>query len=151
MIDDTDSQLHNGSLSTGRNSGTHPLQRSETTEEIRVVYQHCFSLADPNGNDLTPICQEKRIVTSKQVPKIGVMLVGLGGNNGSTFVAGILANKHQLSWQSRLGTQTANFYGSFTQSATAHVAARPVHAASRMDAVAQELFCHLHVMNAGNG
>lgn len=49
------------------------------------------------------------------------MLVGLGGNNGSTFVAGLLANKKQLSWETKSGIQSANFYGSFTQSATAHV------------------------------
>lgn len=34
-----------------------------------------------------------RIETVNTVPKLGVMLVGLGGNNGSTFAAGILANK----------------------------------------------------------
>lgn len=34
-----------------------------------------------------------RIETVNTVPKLGVMLVGLGGNNGSTMVAGILANK----------------------------------------------------------
>ena len=49
------------------------------------------------------------------------MLVGLGGNNGSTFTAGILANKKQLSWETRQGTMKANFYGSFTQSATCQV------------------------------
>lgn len=40
--------------------------------------------------------QEKTIITSKKVPKLGVMLVGLGGNNGSTFTAGILANRKHL-------------------------------------------------------
>lgn len=34
-----------------------------------------------------------KIETEATVPKIGVMLVGLGGNNGTTFTAGILANK----------------------------------------------------------
>ena len=34
-----------------------------------------------------------KIETQSIVPKLGVMLVGLGGNNGSTFTAGILANK----------------------------------------------------------
>jgi myo-inositol-1-phosphate synthase len=29
------------------------------------------------------------------------MLVGLGGNNGSTLVAGILANKKKLEWETR--------------------------------------------------
>jgi len=49
------------------------------------------------------------------------MLVGLGGNNGSTMVAGILANKYKMTWPTRQGEVTANFFGSFTQSATAHV------------------------------
>jgi myo-inositol-1-phosphate synthase len=49
------------------------------------------------------------------------MLVGLGGNNGSTFTAGVIANKKNLAWDTKQGEQKANFYGSFTQSATAHV------------------------------
>ena len=49
------------------------------------------------------------------------MLVGLGGNNGSTFVAGILANKKGQSWETKRGVEHPNFHGSFTQSATAHV------------------------------
>jgi len=60
------------------------------------------------------VSKEHVITTVKKVPKLGVMLVGLGGNNGSTLVAGILANKHRLSWESKNGTQNANFYGSFT-------------------------------------
>ena len=49
------------------------------------------------------------------------MLVGLGGNNGSTFTAGLIANREKMSWDTKDGMQTANFYGSFTQSATTHV------------------------------
>ena len=49
------------------------------------------------------------------------MLVGLGGNNGSTMVAGILANKKKLKWETKNGEVEANFYGSFTQCGTAHV------------------------------
>lgn len=48
------------------------------------------------------------------------MLVGLGGNNGSTFTAGVIANKKHLAWDTKQGEQKANFYGSFTQSATTH-------------------------------
>ena len=43
--------------------------------------------------------QNKRIVTERKLPRLGVMLVGLGGNNGSTFTAGVLANKLGLSWE----------------------------------------------------
>jgi myo-inositol-1-phosphate synthase len=49
------------------------------------------------------------------------MLIGLGGNNGSTLVAGILANKKKLEWETRQGRVAANFYGSLTQAATVHV------------------------------
>lgn len=49
------------------------------------------------------------------------MLVGLGGNNGSTFTAGIIANREKMSWDTKNGTVSANFFGSFTQSATTHV------------------------------
>jgi myo-inositol-1-phosphate synthase len=62
----------------------------------------------------------KRIVTDRRVPRLGVMLVGLGGNNGTTFTAGVLANKNNLTWATRAGESHANFYGSFTQSATTH-------------------------------
>ena len=61
------------------------------------------------------------IETVNTVPKLGVMLVGLGGNNGSTFVAGILANKKKQTWETKRGVQHPNFHGSFTQAATTHV------------------------------
>lgn len=38
------------------------------------------------------------IKVDQKVPKLGVMLVGWGGNNGSTFTIGALANKKKLSW-----------------------------------------------------
>jgi len=49
------------------------------------------------------------------------MLVGLGGNNGTTFTAGIIANAKKISWETKRGVEQPNFYGSFTQSATTHV------------------------------
>jgi len=36
-----------------------------------------------------------------KVPKLGLMLVGWGGNNGSTITAGILANKYNISWNTK--------------------------------------------------
>lgn len=46
------------------------------------------------------------------------MLVGLGGNNGSTVAASILANRNKMSWLTREGTQKANYMGSLLMSAT---------------------------------
>lgn len=51
------------------------------------------------------------------IPKrLGMMLVGLGGNNGSTVLGGIIANKHKLKWHSKEGVHEANWYGSLLQS-----------------------------------
>ena len=44
-----------------------------------------------------------------QVPKLGVMLVGWGGNNGSTVTAAQIANKLQLSWNTKEGVQVCSF------------------------------------------
>ena len=49
------------------------------------------------------------------------MMVGWGGNNGSTLTGGILANKHGLTWMTRSGLQTPNYFGSLTQAATCRV------------------------------
>lgn len=54
----------------------------------------------------------------RRVPKVGVMLVGLGGNNGSTVTAGIIANRRGLVWETREGPQSANYYGSVIMSST---------------------------------
>ena len=52
------------------------------------------------------------------MPKLGVLLVGWGGNNGSTVTAAIAANRRQLHWETRTGTQHANYLGSVTQAST---------------------------------
>lgn len=38
------------------------------------------------------------------------MLVGWGGNNGSTITAALLANKLKLSWETKNGLIKANWY-----------------------------------------
>lgn len=56
--------------------------------------------------------------TDRAVGKVGLMLVGLGGNNGTTVTAGILANRHKLVWDTREGQRAANYYGSICMSST---------------------------------
>ena len=52
------------------------------------------------------------------MPKLGVMLVGWGGNNGTTVTAAVLANKLRLTWPTRNGNQDANYYGSLLMAST---------------------------------
>src|SRR5690349_12710174 len=56
--------------------------------------------------------------TQRKVPKFGLMLVGWGGNNGTTVTGAILANKHKMSFETKDGTVNANYFGSVTQSST---------------------------------
>lgn len=46
------------------------------------------------------------------------MLVGWGGNNGTTVTGAILANRHRMSWNNKEGVVKANYFGSITQSST---------------------------------
>jgi myo-inositol-1-phosphate synthase len=54
----------------------------------------------------------------RHVPKTGMMLVGWGGNNGTTVTAGILANRRGLVWDTREGPRAANYYGSVVMGST---------------------------------
>lgn len=54
----------------------------------------------------------------RKVGRVGMMLVGWGGNNGSTVTAGILANRLGLVWDTREGKRAANYYGSILLGST---------------------------------
>lgn len=54
----------------------------------------------------------------RSVPRVGMMLVGWGGNNGSTVTAAIIANRRGLTWDTREGPQAANYYGSVVMGST---------------------------------
>ena len=56
--------------------------------------------------------------TQLRVPRVGLMLVGWGGNNGSTVTGAILANKHKLHFDTKDGRVEANYFGSVTQAST---------------------------------
>ena len=59
------------------------------------------------------------------MPKLGVMLVGWGGNNGTTVTAAVLANKLGLSWPTRNGVQQANYFGSLMMASTVSLGLGP--------------------------
>ncbi|OCF75008.1 myo-inositol-1-phosphate synthase [Kwoniella mangroviensis CBS 8886] len=63
--------------------------------------------------------------TKSKVGKVGLMLVGLGGNNGTTVLATHLANKHQISWRTRDGVQQPNYIGSVVRASTVRLGIDP--------------------------
>lgn len=46
------------------------------------------------------------------------MLVGWGGNNGSTVTAATIAHREGITWRTKHGVQHPNYYGSITQCST---------------------------------
>ncbi|KAJ2766166.1 Myo-inositol-1-phosphate synthase, partial [Coemansia nantahalensis] len=56
--------------------------------------------------------------TKTSIGRVGLMMVGWGGNNGSTLTASILANKKGISWETRKGTQQPNYFGSLMMAST---------------------------------
>ena len=46
---------------------------------------------------------------------VGILIVGIGGNNGVTLLAGQIANRLNLSWETTSGPMSANWYGCLTQ------------------------------------
>ncbi|KAI0595856.1 myo-inositol-1-phosphate synthase [Biscogniauxia sp. FL1348] len=61
----------------------------------------------------------------RRVPKTGMMLVGWGGNNGTTVTAGIIANRRGLVWETREGPRAANYYGSVVMGSTMKLGTDP--------------------------
>ncbi|KAJ2977502.1 hypothetical protein NQ176_g4335 [Zarea fungicola] len=92
-----------------------------TDAEIRSKYTYRTTSVDTdaNGNYVaTPKETPYEFKVDRKVPKIGMMLVGWGGNNGTTVTAGILANRRKLSWETKDGSCDSNYYGSVVMSST---------------------------------
>ncbi|XP_028178883.1 inositol-3-phosphate synthase [Ostrinia furnacalis] len=91
-----------------------------TDDYIYSDYVYEETLVTKTGNEYVakPYRKSLCLRTAKKVGKVGVMLVGWGGNNGSTFTAAVLANRHQLSWNTKNGTMDSNWFGSITQAST---------------------------------
>ena len=90
-------------------------------EDIKSKYTyHTTSVA--KGEDGSYVATPKETVydfkVDRKVGKVGMMLVGWGGNNGTTVTAGIIANRRKLVWDTREGARAANYYGSVVMGST---------------------------------
>jgi len=52
-------------------------------------------------------------------------MIGLGGNNGTTLAATILANRHNISWHTKSGIQQPNYIGSLLRASTVRIGTEP--------------------------
>ncbi|KAK7805172.1 hypothetical protein U0070_004298 [Myodes glareolus] len=94
-----------------------------SAEAIEAHYEYRTTRVSREGGVLRvqPTATRFTFRTTRQVPRLGVMLVGWGGNNGSTLTAAVLANRLRLTWPTRTGRKEANYYGSLTQAGTVNL------------------------------
>lgn len=90
---------------------------------ILSKYKYDTTIIDTTHTPIiaTPLSTDYMFKTDKKIPTVGLMLVGFGGNNGSTLLGGIIANKENLSWKTKDGDFKANYYGSLFQTSTTKV------------------------------
>jgi myo-inositol-1-phosphate synthase len=87
---------------------------------MTTKYEYSTQVVTNENNTIkiTPVTKKYEFKTETKVPKVGVMFVGLGGNNGTTATVGVLANKKKLKWETKRGEVKANYHGSLTQCST---------------------------------
>lgn len=117
------------SVVTTTNSTTSSKPELFTVQSPNVKYtdsditsKYAYRTTEVNVTDGKYVASPKEKLydfkTERKVGKVGLMLVGLGGNNGTTVTAGILANRQGLTWETREGPRAANYYGSVVMSST---------------------------------
>ena len=82
------------------------VQYNSDRDALISAYDYQTSHVDrcPDGRlRVTPITKTLTFRTSCRVPRVGCMLVGWGGNNGSTVTATVLANKLKIEWRTKDG------------------------------------------------
>ncbi|KAJ7284874.1 hypothetical protein C8J57DRAFT_1670583 [Mycena rebaudengoi] len=94
-----------------------------TPEHITSKYiNRGANVSVENGQyTVTPTVQAYEFQTKRSVAKTGLMMIGLGGNNGSTLCATILANRHNITWHTKAGIQQPNYIGSLLRASTVRI------------------------------
>ncbi|CUS14082.1 unnamed protein product [Tuber aestivum] len=91
-----------------------------TEDAIKSTYTYRTTKVTKAGNKYVaePLDTVYDFNVQRKVGKVGLMLVGWGGNNGTTVTAGIIANRDGLTWETREGPRGANYYGSVIMGST---------------------------------
>ena len=92
------------------------------TQSIESTFDYTSVAVDVNpvtrAPTATPVRRSFVLSTQREVPKVGVMIVGWGGNNGSTVTGALIAHKLRASWRTKEGTHVPDYLGSLTQAST---------------------------------
>ncbi|EKM53650.1 uncharacterized protein PHACADRAFT_260121 [Phanerochaete carnosa HHB-10118-sp] len=74
---------------------------------------------------VAPTSKAYEFQTARKVAKTGLMMIGIGGNNGTTLCATVLANRHNISWHTKSGIQQPNYIGSMLRASTVSLGMDP--------------------------
>ena len=100
---------------------------NDSSSEAASVYSMASSFRHQSGGPFNPSPaptpeqpQPVLVKDTKHKPKtlgsFGVLVVGIGGANGTTLLAGVLANRMKLDWHGPRGEpMSANYHGCITQ------------------------------------
>ena len=95
------------------------VQYSDDDIKSKYVYRQTAVKKSANGSYVA--CPKETVYDFKvdrKVGRVGLMLVGWGGNNGTTVTAGIIANRRGLVFDTKEGPRPSNYYGSLVMGST---------------------------------
>lgn len=117
----SDAQTSPGFGKSGKTSVTVLSDKATVQgDSLLSTYTYQNAIVENNNGQYTvkPTEVEYEFKLDLNVPKTGLLLVGLGGNNGSTLTAAVNANRHNISFHNKNGLVEPNYFGSVTQAAT---------------------------------
>ena len=88
-----------------------------------ISHKYDYKYVNILKNDIYDIVNDSITINTKLIDdkKLGVMLVGIGGNNGSTFLSSILAYQKGIKWENKNGIHNIDFFGSLYQYGTCNI------------------------------
>ena len=100
---------------------TNTVITSDNVKSARVNISD--NIVNVDGTKISIERETKEIEFNTQIKpnKVGLMVVGLGGNNGTTLVGGILAHKNNLSWKTKKGIVSPDWKGSIMLAGTSYI------------------------------
>lgn len=87
----------------------------------KYTYENSTVTKSENGYTVEPTAADYQFKVDLAVPKLGVLAVGLGGNNGTTLAASIIANRDDIAFENKEGTIPPSYFGSVTQCSTVKI------------------------------
>ena len=97
--------------------GSFPSSASSVVSSTSSYRHHHASLMIQTTPDRPkPVLMEDATHSPKTRGCVGILIVGIGGANGTTLLGGVIANRHSLHWRGPKGElKSANYNGCITQ------------------------------------